>query len=315
MEATEDYRYYPPKPEIIEKESASVLKTVVSLALFVVCFLFFDVDLNIIFLVALILFIHEMGHFIAMKYFGYRDVGMFFIPFLGAVVSGKKDEVSQKQKAIITLAGPVPGVLLGAGMIFWSESIENPTLYIYGILFMLINSINLIPVTPLDGGRLFEVFFFSFSDQVRAVFSVVSSIALLLIGFFFQFYVLGILGMFLLFRSQNSFKLIALQKKLAALKLNLKTSYKNLSDKDYFLIRKEYVKSAKLENIMDANAEFYGDNEMVLANAIRNLLKVPEKRDLNLGLKLLLLSLWIVSIAIAAFCMTPAISAFLNNMN
>ena len=41
-------------------------------------------------LVGVILF-HELGHFAGMKLFGYRDVKMFFIPFLGAAVSGRRD--------------------------------------------------------------------------------------------------------------------------------------------------------------------------------------------------------------------------------
>src|ERR1700722_15845354 len=38
----------------------------------------------------LTLALHELGHFAGMKFFGYRDVKMFFIPFLGAAVSGKQ---------------------------------------------------------------------------------------------------------------------------------------------------------------------------------------------------------------------------------
>src|SRR3954470_4748589 len=36
-----------------------------------------------------VLLFHELGHLAAMKVLGYRDVKMFFVPFLGAAVSGK----------------------------------------------------------------------------------------------------------------------------------------------------------------------------------------------------------------------------------
>jgi hypothetical protein len=65
-------------------------------------------------LITAIVGFHEMGHFIAMKAFRYKDLGIFFIPLLGAYVSGSKREVSQKESAIILLAGPLPGIVLGA---------------------------------------------------------------------------------------------------------------------------------------------------------------------------------------------------------
>lgn len=35
-----------------------------------------------------VLLFHELGHYVAMRLFGYRDVRMFFVPFFGAAVSG-----------------------------------------------------------------------------------------------------------------------------------------------------------------------------------------------------------------------------------
>ncbi len=57
--------------------------------------------------------LHEAGHFFAMKVFGYRDVRMFFVPFLGAFVSGSPYTISQRQRTVTLLAGPVPGILVG----------------------------------------------------------------------------------------------------------------------------------------------------------------------------------------------------------
>src|SRR5262245_26006745 len=43
---------------------------------------------NLFILVPVLLF-HEAGHWVAMRAFGYRNLRMFFIPFLGAAVSGR----------------------------------------------------------------------------------------------------------------------------------------------------------------------------------------------------------------------------------
>ena len=75
-----------------------------------------------------ILFIHELGHFVAMRWFGYRNVRMFFIPFFGAGVSGQHFNVAGWKKVVVSLLGPVPGIgigiLLGSFAIFLKQNPE-----------------------------------------------------------------------------------------------------------------------------------------------------------------------------------------------
>ena len=62
-------------------------------------------------LVGVLLF-HELGHYMGMRMFGYRNVRMFFIPFFGAAVSGQRTSAKSYQEAIVTLLGPLPGLCL-----------------------------------------------------------------------------------------------------------------------------------------------------------------------------------------------------------
>src|SRR5262245_10303645 len=64
-------------------------------------------------LVGVLLF-HEGGHWAAMRVFGYRDVRVFFIPFLGAATSGRARGVAGWKEAVVSLMGPVPGIIAGA---------------------------------------------------------------------------------------------------------------------------------------------------------------------------------------------------------
>jgi len=41
---------------------------------------------------------------------------MFFVPLLGAAVMGRHYNVKGWQKAVVSLAGPVPGILVGLGL-------------------------------------------------------------------------------------------------------------------------------------------------------------------------------------------------------
>ena len=129
--------------------------TLLSLLLFVASFMILFSD-RIQFLVFLIvvLFIHEMGHFLFMKLFNYRNVKMMFVPLMGAFVQGVKKIYSQKESFFVILGGPVPGILLGIiGSIFAIHYEMEWLLELSGI-FMILNMINLLPLDPLDGGQL-----------------------------------------------------------------------------------------------------------------------------------------------------------------
>lgn len=290
---TDEFTYFPPKPEIREQNTASLIKTIGSLALFVGLFALLGIKLNYIFLIVLVLFLHELGHLIAMKRFGYQDVGMFFIPFIGAVVTGRKEEMSQLQRIIIVLAGPLPGILIGAAMLFgYSSGLLHPLFLLFGVVFVALNVLNLVPVDPLDGGKLFELLFFSFSDTAKLIFNTISAAGMLVVGLIYEQYVLMIFGSFMLFRLQSQLKLIKLRKRLMHLEIPLNTTYSSLSDKDYWRLRKEYIQLAKLETLIHPDSKDYDEKEQVLAPAIRNLLRTPLANDVAIAGKISFILLW-----------------------
>jgi hypothetical protein len=124
---------------------------------------------NLVLLVAVLLF-HELGHYVGMVALGYRDVRMFFIPLFGAAVSGRRGGGSQTREAIVLLLGPVPGIVFGASaavaaVVFHSMALKTVAEYLIGI-----NLLNLLPVIPLDGGRLGSVILFSRWRRSEALF-------------------------------------------------------------------------------------------------------------------------------------------------
>ena len=92
-----------PKPELEEPKSSRYvwLKSLGSLAFFLVIGYFFFRRTTgdsytawaLVIVLTVVVVFHELGHFMAMKIYKYRELGMFFIPLLGAYVSGKKQEV------------------------------------------------------------------------------------------------------------------------------------------------------------------------------------------------------------------------------
>jgi Zn-dependent protease len=104
-----------------------------------------------------VLLIHESGHALAMRVFGYRNMHMFFLPMLGAIVTGSAKNISAWKQAVILFAGPVPGLLAGIWLIDSHTAFDSHTVLRVGIIAFIVNLFNLLPITPLDGGRLVEV--------------------------------------------------------------------------------------------------------------------------------------------------------------
>ena len=141
-------------------DSNKILWFGISVIAFVVLFGFLGLSLTDIIILVLVLLIHELGHLLAMRYFRYTDTSIFFLPF-GAAAVGKKEHRKAYEEYIVSLAGPLPGMIIGGGILLWSL-IYNHTvntdsyLQTYAIMSLVINYINLLPIYPLDGGRILQ---------------------------------------------------------------------------------------------------------------------------------------------------------------
>ncbi|HLI32376.1 MAG TPA: site-2 protease family protein [Solirubrobacteraceae bacterium] len=100
-----------------------------------------------------LLFIHEIGHVIQLRREGLHASAPMFVPFLGAFIAARSLGEDAAAEARVGLAGPILGSL-GAGAVALAGSLlHSPLLLAAAYLGFLINLFNLIPVTPLDGGR------------------------------------------------------------------------------------------------------------------------------------------------------------------
>ena len=102
----------------------------------------------------LLMFVHELGHVVALRLQGIKASAPMFIPFLGAFVTIKADQRSVAREAVSALAGPMAG-LLGAGAVLGvAESMNSDLLRALAYTAFVLNLFNLFPVLPLDGGRV-----------------------------------------------------------------------------------------------------------------------------------------------------------------
>jgi Zn-dependent protease len=102
----------------------------------------------------LMLLIHETGHILAAKQKGLPVTAPAFIPFLGAVILMKKHPSDAVTEAYVAYGGPFLGSL-GALAVFFAARLTGYTpLYAIAQIGFFLNLINLLPIHPLDGGRI-----------------------------------------------------------------------------------------------------------------------------------------------------------------
>jgi Zn-dependent protease len=133
--------------------------------------------------IVLLILIHEFGHLIVARLLGMPVSMPVLIPFLGAFVSMKQSPRTVAQEAQMAIGGPILGSIAAA--LCYVGYLQSPDSSTGGLLLglayfgFLINLFNLVPVTPLDGGRVLSLLSKWFN-----VAGLLIAVALLLFGSF-----------------------------------------------------------------------------------------------------------------------------------
>jgi Zn-dependent protease len=101
-----------------------------------------------------LLFVHEMGHVIEARHQGLPVSAPMFIPFLGALITMKEMPQDAWREARIGIAGPLLGSAGAAVIYIAGVAYDSQHLKALAFLGFFINLFNLLPVSPLDGGRI-----------------------------------------------------------------------------------------------------------------------------------------------------------------
>jgi Zn-dependent protease len=100
-----------------------------------------------------LLFVHEMGHVIALRREGVKASAPMFVPFLGAVITARTLGDDALAEARVGLAGPILGTIGSAAVATVGLLTHSGLLEALGYIGFFLNLFNLLPVVPLDGGR------------------------------------------------------------------------------------------------------------------------------------------------------------------
>ena len=294
---------YPPKYLPAANNTNIWIKSIISLALYLVLGYFIFPDVKILILITIVVLIHELGHFLAMKYFGYKDLGMFFILLLGAYVSGTKKEISQRESAIILLAGPLPGIIIGLllqipiGHQPHAVFAGVPLQYI-SLLFVFLNIINLLPIYPLDGGQLLNRVFLNENETISRIFILISIVVICWFVWKHNFPFLLIFPVMMVARMFGEKQQNRLEQKVECSGINTNIDYEELPDKDYWEIRKIVIEEIQLFKDITPGPPFeYSHKEEKIMNVIQNLMHRYLIQDVSVLGKLLIFIIWVLAAA------------------
>ena len=288
-----NYDLYPEKPILVkEKVKSNWGLTLFSIIIFIASFLiFFTNQINFVFFLIFVLFFHEIGHFLFMKKFKYENVRMLFIPLMGAFVQGSKEKYSQRESLLVVLAGPIPGVVVGCITIVIASHYQLQWALTLSFIFLFLNTINLLPIDPLDGGQLFKLLVHRQRDFFMMLFALGSSLLMIIVGLLLNDWLVIIFGFFMGIRVRGMQQNYQLRKELEELEVNYFSTYDELSNRDYAKIKDLLMERNKTLRKYASISE--DDISQLIASHVNGLLIAPIIKDATWRMKILLICFWV----------------------
>lgn len=298
-ETTDNSRKKPVPEEQVESRNVWV-KTLISLALYIgVYYFLFGQNLQWILILVAVMLLHEAGHFVAMKLFGYRDVRMFFVPFLGAFVSGSPHTISQRQRTVTLLAGPIPGIFAGVIFLMLYYNTGNHFYYQLSLMLVLLNAFNLLPVIPLDGGQLLENLFFYTGRIIQSAFIVLSALLLFYLALATRNYFILLIVWLLISRFRSITVIDRVRRALERDNISYDKTFDELSDEEYVAIRQRMI--PRIRRLNDYDPEAVSDDEEDVISWMNRVLTGSMEKDMGLNEKIAVVVLWILALMVPLF--------------
>lgn len=148
-----------------------------------------------------LIIIHELGHFLTAFCLGWKVVAIHLYPYGGCSEFQQELNVALWQEWLVLIMGPIAQIFVVFLLSFFLNPSDFSLLFRYSNWLLIFN---LLPIYPLDGGKLLLLVnqhFFSFYSSYRFIFSFsyFFLFTTLLCCFFFSFSLILFLSLLLLF--------------------------------------------------------------------------------------------------------------------
>lgn len=153
-----------PRPSATSKAAISLPKQLALLSASVAATVYlFDLGVGIAVIATII--VHEYGHAHAMRRHGHQ-ARFYLIPFFGGIAIGDRTYISDAEATEILLKGPAFGLLPPLACFGGFLVLGDSAWLGAGFVALLVNMFNLLPIPPLDGGRVVQIFLKPMGDKV-----------------------------------------------------------------------------------------------------------------------------------------------------
>lgn len=131
-----------------------------------------------------IIFIHEMGHVLMAYFFSWRIKKISILPFGGVAEMDEHGNRPLKEELLVIIAGPIQHIWLSVFVyvIYKMNFVTEGFFDLFMGYNLMIFAFNLLPIWPLDGGKLLHILVSTNKPFLQSVrFSLISSFLFLII--------------------------------------------------------------------------------------------------------------------------------------
>lgn len=147
-------------------------------------------------ILSVLIVLHELGHALAMWMTGRGVRFIALIPFIGGMAAPRRRYESDAQMAFVALMGPGLSLLPAIGLIWYAYSADSQLAVHAAVLVAIINGINLLPLTPLDGGVVMSALMRAIHRRLALAVAWLGTSAGMVAAFYFQSVLLAIVFVF-----------------------------------------------------------------------------------------------------------------------
>lgn len=145
------------------------------------------------------LVIHEYGHVWAMRAVGIPTRGFYLIPFVGGAAVPERAFASRLEELFVALSGPAFGLAQATLLYVLYVALGHPLLGAAAGWVAVLNLVNMIPITPLDGGRIVKCATMSIGSRTGMAMLLASILFAVLGMIALRSWMIGIVALFSLF--------------------------------------------------------------------------------------------------------------------
>jgi len=294
-----DDHIFPTKPQLIREDNRTVFIKSLLPVLLMVAFFLVAFQENYLLIIELlgVLTLHEVGHWVTSKILQSRAYQFSVLPGMSNGKSEHKQTISQTKKAWVVLMGPLPGIIIGCSLLLYAfSSTDNLFLFELGMLFVFINLLNLVPIDPLDGGKILETLFFPSNQKAKLYFTLISSFAVIALGWWLQFWILVGFGFIMGLKVRSIQKNQKIYDDLNEIDFDYNKSYEDLTDREYWTLRRIFLDhNPKVKELIPNRMELW-ENEKLIFEQVRTLLFSRVIKDLSFSGKFMVVVLLVLAI-------------------